>query len=212
MIFREVVQGLYKGTYVPGQRLVETDLTQRWGVSRGTVREALNRLAAEGIVSLSRHRGASIRILDRSEMQDIVAVMEMVIGMAARLSAKRINEGANRSLFLDSFNDLQAFANKPESFELLRARNRYFRTMAAIGGNRELQKLLQTMHVHVLRVQLRAVHESYVTERFTDYALMADAILAGNSRRAELVARRHIRATAAVVDEISDDYPNGLED
>ncbi len=212
MIFREVVQGLYKGSYVPGQRLVETDLTQRWGVSRGTVREALNRLAAEGIVSLSRHRGASIRILDRSEMQDIVAVMEMVIGMAARLSARRINEGVNRSVFLDSFNALQAFMGKPESFELLKARNRYFKTMALIGGNRELQKLLQTMHVHVLRVQLRAVHENFVTERFADYALMADVILAGDSRRAELVARRHIRATAAAVDKLPDDYPRKLSE
>ena len=74
LIFREIVQGLYNGTYVPGQRLVEVDLTQRWGVSRGTVREALNRLAAEGIVVLNRHRGAAIRVLNRAEMQDILAV------------------------------------------------------------------------------------------------------------------------------------------
>ena len=34
MIFREIVQGLYKGSYVPGQRLVEADLTAKWSVSR----------------------------------------------------------------------------------------------------------------------------------------------------------------------------------
>ena len=201
MIFREIVQGLYAGNYVPGQRLVETDLTERWGVSRGTVREAFNRLSAEGIIVLSRHRGARIRTLDRSEMQDILAVMEVVIGMAARLAAKHIDVGSNRDVFLESFDALQAFRNKPESFELLQARSRFFRTLALIGGNRELQSLLRKMHVHVLRVQLRAMHEGFVTEHFDDYTAIANAVLAGESRRAELVTRRHIRATGAVLNQ-----------
>lgn len=202
LIFREVVQGLYKGSYVPGQRLVEADLTQQWGVSRGTVREALNRLAAEGIVVLSRHRGAAIRVLDRSEMQDILAVLETMIGMAARLAAQRIDEGDNRPRFLETFEALLAYRSRPDSFELLRARNRFYRALATIGGNRELQRLLGRMHVHLLRVQLRALHEGLVTERFDDYGRIGEAVLAGNARRAELAARRHVRATGEVLERV----------
>lgn len=202
LIFREVVQGLYAGAYVPGQRLVESDLTQRWGVSRGTVREALNRLAAEGIVVLSRHRGAAIRVLERSEMQDLLAVLEMMIGMSARLAANRIDQDANRPQFLESFEALLAFRSRPDSFELLKARNRFYRTLAAAGGNKELQRLLGRMHVHLLRVQLRALHEGLVTERFEDYARIGDAVLAGDARRAELAARRHVRALGEVLDSV----------
>lgn len=202
LIFREVVQGLYNGSYVPGQRLVEADLTQRWGVSRGTVREALNRLAAEGIVVLSRHRGAAIRVLDRSEMQDTLAVLEVMIGMAARLAAKRIDDGGNRALFVESFEALLAFRSRPDSFELLRARNRFYRTLVAVGGNRELQRLLGRMHVHLLRVQLRALHEGVATARFEDYGRIGEAVLAGDPRRAELAARRHVRATGEVLERV----------
>jgi DNA-binding GntR family transcriptional regulator len=199
LIFREIVQGLYNGTYVPGQRLVEVDLTQRWGVSRGTVREALNRLAAEGIVVLNRHRGAAIRVLDRSEMQDILAVLEMMIGMAARLAARRINDGTNRTRFSESFEALLAFRSRPDSFELLQARNRFYRTLSVVGGNRELHALMSRMHVHLLRVQLRALHVGLVTERFEDYARIGDAVLAGDVRRAELAGRRHVRAMSEVL-------------
>jgi len=60
-----IVSGIRLGRFVPGQKLVEADLTESIGVSRGPVREALKRLAAEGIVSLTRHRGAYIRVLTR---------------------------------------------------------------------------------------------------------------------------------------------------
>jgi DNA-binding GntR family transcriptional regulator len=202
LIFREIIQGLYKGTYVPGQRLVEVDLTQKWGVSRGTVREALNRLAAEGIVVLSRHRGAAIRVLDVAEMQDILAVLEMMIGMAARLAAQRIGLDANRERFTESFEMLLGFRSRPDSMDLVRARNRFYRTLAAIGGNKELELLLSKVQVHLLRVQLRALHESLVVERFDDYNRIGDAVLAGDARRAELAARRHVRAMMDILDRV----------
>jgi DNA-binding GntR family transcriptional regulator len=202
LIFREVIQGLYKGIYVPGQRLVEVDLTQKWGVSRGTVREALNRLAAEGIVVLSRHRGAAIRVLDLVEMQDILAVLEIMIGMAARLAAQRIGQGSNRAHFTETFDSLMGFRSRPDSMDLVRARNRFYRALAAIGGNKELEGLLSRMHVHLLRVQLRALHESLVIERFDDYSHIGEAVLAGDARRAELAARRHVKAMMDILDKL----------
>ena len=204
MIFHEIVQGLYKGSYVPGQRLVEADLTKKWNVSRGTVREALNRLSAEGIVTLSRHRGAAIRVLDRAEMLDILDVLELLIGMAARLAARRIGEGTNRDRFTETFVALQQFRDQPASFELIRARNRFYRTMAAIGGNRELQDILGRMHVHLVRVQLQALHDNLMPDRFEDYSRVGEAVLAGDARRAEIAARRHVRNTGAVLSRVGD--------
>lgn len=203
MIFREIVQGLYKGSYVPGQRLVEADLTAKWNVSRGTVREALNRLSAEGIVTLSRHRGAAIRVLDAAEMRDILEVLEPLIGMAARLAAKRIDENDNRNRFKDAFDTLMSFRSLPASFDLIRARNRFYRTLAAIGGNKELQDILGRMHVHLVRVQLQALQDNLVTERFDDYGRVGQAVLAGDARRAELTARQHVRNTGALLNQIA---------
>jgi DNA-binding GntR family transcriptional regulator len=204
MIFREIVQGLYKGSYVPGQRLVEADLTAKWKVSRGTVREALNRLSAEGIVTLSRHRGAAVRVLDRAEIREILDVLELMIGMAARLAARHIDEANNRSRFEEVFEKLLAFRDQPASFDLIRARNRFYRTLAAIGGNRQLQDILGRIHVHLVRVQLQALQDNLVTDRFDDYSRVGQAVLAGEARRAEVAARLNVRNTGAVLDKIAD--------
>ncbi len=202
VIFRDIVKGLYNGTYVPGQRLVEADLTQKWGVSRGTVREALNRLSAEGIVVLNRHRGASIRVLTRDQMQDLLEVLETLIGMAARLAAKRIGDDGNAALFRDALETLIGFRSRPDSFDLLRARNRFYRALTTVGGNRELHSMLGRMQVHLLRVQLRALHAGLVTERFEDYDHIGSAVLAGDTRRAELAARKHVRAMATALEQV----------
>ena len=89
-VYTGVIQGLYEGRFAPGQRLVEADLSQMYGVSRNSVREALHRLAAERVVSLNLHRGAQIRLLTRREAQNILELLELLIGLSARLAAKEI--------------------------------------------------------------------------------------------------------------------------
>lgn len=203
LIFREIVRGLYLGTYVPGQRLVEADLTLKWGVGRGAVREAFNRLAAEGIVVLSRHRGAAIRTLDRAEMLALLEVLEVLFGMAARLAAKRIDEGLNRVQFRECYEALLAFRDRHNALDLLRARYRFYRILTSVGSNSVLQEMLGGVRVHLLRVQLRDLHEDIVRERFDDYQRIAEAVHVGETRRADLAARRHIRAMAVILKRVT---------
>jgi DNA-binding GntR family transcriptional regulator len=59
------------GAFRPGAALPETTLAQSLGVSRNTVREALRRLAADRLVSVEPHRGASVRTLTREDVADI---------------------------------------------------------------------------------------------------------------------------------------------
>jgi DNA-binding GntR family transcriptional regulator len=137
-------------------------------------------------------------------MRDILEMLEMMIGMAARLAAKRIQEGDNRARFAKVCEELQQLRDQPSSFELVGARNRFYRTLATIGGNRELQDMLGRMHVHLVRVQLQAMQENLSVDRFEDYCRVGEAVLAGDTRRAELAARRHVRNTGAVLDQIAD--------
>ncbi len=58
MVVTAINDAILRQRYSIGQRLVESDLTRDLKVSRGTVREALKKLSAEGVVQLSPHRGA----------------------------------------------------------------------------------------------------------------------------------------------------------
>lgn len=204
-IFRDVVRGLYEGRYVPGQRLVESDLTHTYGVSRSTVREALSRLAAERIVSVSRHRGAQIRHLSRSETNDMLALVELLIGLAARLAATAIDAPAAKERLSRALDHLLSFENRQDSFDLLRARNGFYRTLVEIGGNRELARVLPGMHVHLVRVHVRQHVVERPGERFSDYRALGKAVLAGDGRRAELAARRHVRCLAEALARVPDE-------
>jgi DNA-binding GntR family transcriptional regulator len=65
---RERIMG---GELAPGQRLVERDLVERYDVSRGTVRAALQRLEYDGLVKVEIHRGAFVRQLDQQALREL---------------------------------------------------------------------------------------------------------------------------------------------
>src|ERR1700723_3733451 len=71
----------------PGARLVESDLTTRFAVSRGPVREALRRLAAEGLIEHVPHRGALVRRLSPREIRELFQIRIELESLAARLAA-----------------------------------------------------------------------------------------------------------------------------
>ena len=98
-----IIRGIRAGVYVPGQRLIEADLTRDYQVSRGPVREALKRLAAEGVLTLTRHRGAYVRALSREEVRDSLMVLEALVGLMANLAAKRIAETDNAARMREAF-------------------------------------------------------------------------------------------------------------
>jgi DNA-binding GntR family transcriptional regulator len=213
-VFRGIVRGLYDGRYVPGQRLVEADLTSDFKVSRGSVREALNRLRAEGIVTLNLHRGAHIRSLTREEAFEIMDLLEVLIGLAARLAAQRIGLGGHRALLQGSIAALSDHERRAEFFEFVRARNAFYRALLEIAGSGELKRVLTSVHVNLIRVQSRTFEAESGSERnrLEDYRAIAAAVLAGDARRAETAARRHVRNVRALLSRLPrQTYPAGSD-
>lgn len=204
-IVREILRGLYRGRFVPGQKLIEADLTRDFGVSRGSVREALNRLAAEGVVTLTLHRGAYIRSLTRADVVELLSVMEVIVGLAARTAAQRINLPGNRALLDEAYNHLASFTEISDFLAYIRARNAYYRALITIGGNRELERVFGGMHVHLVRIQFQDHQPNRPDVRAKDYARMTAAIRAGAPDKAESVARQHIRQVAEGISSLPAD-------
>lgn len=72
------------GELAPGTHLVETDLSERLGISRGTLREAMRQLQQEGIVSAGPRGRLSVRTLDAQEVIDLFAVRAALEALAAQ--------------------------------------------------------------------------------------------------------------------------------
>lgn len=186
MLVRDILHGLSEGRYAPGQRLAEPDLVQQYGVSRSTVREALGRLVAGGVVAQAPHRGARIRRLSRRETRDLLRVTECLLGLAAREAAEAVAAGADPAPLAAAAAVLRDAPSESEAH----ARARYYRALVALGGNSELQRLLPALQIHLVRAQLRSLRSA---ESAPDaHAVIVAAIAGASVDIAEAEARAHV--------------------
>jgi DNA-binding GntR family transcriptional regulator len=85
-VYNAVLARIYRGDLPPAQRVRDTDLAVQLGVSRTPVREALLRLAREGVLDADMGRGFSVRPLDGNEMRETGAILSALEGLALQLS------------------------------------------------------------------------------------------------------------------------------
>lgn len=205
-VVEAIVRGIMQRRYVPGQRLVEADLTRELNVSRGTIREALKRLAAENIVKITPHRGAYIRALTRREVDELLVCLEVLTGLAASLAAQNIDRPGNRERFADVAEQLLQFqASGEDLYRNIRQRVDFYNAMLTVGGNRELARIMPLLQIHQFRTQFHAYHSGTDLEsHFSEYAEIVQAILEGDARRAERAMMRHIRNTGRRIQSLPD--------
>lgn len=80
------------GELPPGERLQETELSARFGVSRTPLREALKALSSEGLVTITPNRGASVAKLKPEELEETFPVMGALEGLAGELACVRATD------------------------------------------------------------------------------------------------------------------------
>ncbi|WP_404301327.1 GntR family transcriptional regulator [Alicycliphilus denitrificans] len=190
-VFHGIVQGLAQQRFVPGQRLVEVDLAAQFGVSRASVREALQRLAAEGLVELFRNKGAAIRTLSPQETLEVLDVAERMTGLLARSAARAIAAGAPRKPIEAALAQLHEADRGQDQDTFAGARRGLYRALLATSGSRELRRLLPSIHMPIVYAQHRPATLQQV--RMRDYQAMCQAILAGDEAAADAAGMQHVR-------------------
>ena len=208
-VIREVVAGLYDGRFQPGQRLIEAQLTVRCGVSRGSVREAFNSLAAMGILELTQQRGAQVKVLSLREAIDMLEVFEALDVLAARRAAQRIGRPGARALLSDALDRLMAFDASANTIDHDAARDHFYAILTRIGGNLELKRMLQGVRGHLFRIQFRTILRAADKRRHSDYRRIAESVLTGKPSAAEAAVRAHVRRAIDALEKFSDMGPTG---
>lgn len=195
-VAESITEGLLRREYSIGQRLVEVDLTERLGVSRSTVREALKILASRGVVEIVPHRGATIRGLTSAEVGNLLDVLDVLIGLAARLAAEKIDLGDNRPRFRLAAEPLVKSDLPIDLDSALSERATFYQTMFDIADSEEVNRAMPTWRAHLFRNQFYAVLTKGDLGAMTgEFRQITDAILAGDSIKAEKSARRHLQKT-----------------
>lgn len=90
-VFNTLRQRILKGTYKPGERLMEIHLAEQLGVSRTPIREAIRMLELEGLVKMIPRKGAQVASISREDLQDVLEVRKALDTLAVKLACMRIS-------------------------------------------------------------------------------------------------------------------------
>ena len=207
-VVEAINRGIMMRRYGPGHRLIEADLAVSLSVSRSTIREALKQLAVQGVVRINPHRGAEIRPLSRLEAENLVQVLEVLCGLAARLAAEHINDSSeDRERFILAADALSGDeASLMSNDQFVAARRAYYVAMFAIAQNPELDRLMPVPQIHLFRSQFQSyLKPRDIADMRREYRDISDAILASKVDPAETRMRQHMRRTIDRLDTIDAD-------
>jgi DNA-binding GntR family transcriptional regulator len=181
----------------PGARLVESELTLRFDVSRGPVREALRRLAAEGLIEHLPHRGALVRRLSRAEMRELFQIRVELEALAARLAAETDDDG-RRTAFRKAIEPI--FDDSPrQSCEYIAENAAFHDAILTLAGNRQLRDLAIRLQLPLIMAQVGDVLTPTVLESSVrEHRAIANAILQRDPRGAASALRAHLERAAAL--------------
>lgn len=197
VVFQGILRELEAHTLVPGQRLVEADLATHFGVGRNSVREALQRLAGEGVIELSRHKGAAIRSLSLQDTLDVLDVAERMLALLARTAVRGRHAPSAADSLTQTLEQLSAADQAQDGVAFARARRRFYRILLDMGGNQELKRLFPTILMPVVHAQHRV--PSLRQMRLADYQAIAQAVLNGDPDQAERAAATHVHNVRATI-------------
>ena len=191
-----IKDGLRAGRYAPGQRLIESDLCAQTQSSRSSVREAMRRLAAEGLVELEHHKGARVRALGIGEVLDLYQVREALEGLAAKLAARNIDRPGNRERLVsleETFD--RNFDGSPSRY--MTYNMAFHRLIIDLADNARLTQLFEQLELPGLLALLHVVVEPPpVAVSRAEHRPIVEAILNGREAGASAAMRAHIGHTA----------------
>ena len=137
-----ILEAIDVGIYKPSDRLVESDLAERFGVSRTPIREALQRLETQSLLERD-GRSLIVASLDHNQMAELYVVRRELEGLAAKLAARHATE-EEISVLRDMVASDDALVGDP--IALSKANRRFHEQIHLASHNRYLVQQLNLVH------------------------------------------------------------------
>ena len=179
-------------TMAPGERIIEKDLCAEMTVSRTPLREAINRLALEGLVVVTPFRGYAVAPLTVRAFEELCEVRRIVERDAAALAAQRATPEQIATLSAES--ELSYTPGHPETYgAYLRANSRFHRSLVRCTGNSLLESMVTSAldrHQRPLYLGLDVGMDAEEATR--EHREMVDAIEKRDAARAGAIMAAHV--------------------
>jgi len=183
------------GAFVPGERLVEEQITKRFQISRAPVREALRLLAEQGLVEHLPRRGVRVTTYSDRDFDELFAVRNALEHFAASLIAQRPHAELNLADLTSALDSLEAAASADNRLAASDAHRAFHLAVVALSGSRQLlltyEPLIVKLQLYMAANLRREADSTSPSEGVGRHRRLFDALVSGDSERIDRELARH---------------------
>jgi DNA-binding GntR family transcriptional regulator len=198
-VYLQLRADLLSGVYRPNEKLRAEDLRKRFNIGSSPIREALNRLLAEGFVSLEEQKGFSVAPVSGEELQELVRARILIDGAAIRESIRTYDTGWEEGLVLAlhrltrvARRTADTAADDPEWERLHRA---FHCALGAGCGSRQLSRVSEQLFDAAERYRLLAASELSPRNELEEHRAITQACLERRPDEAVRLLEEHYSHT-----------------
>lgn len=189
----EIERMIVDGEFTPNERINENGLAQRFGVSRGPIREACSALAALGLIQIIPNRGFFVRELSEAEAHEVSEARAGVFACMAMLLAERItdSEVARLRALVDRMDEISAGGGEVSDYYAVNLE--FHSELARMCGNGRLAQIYLGLarELHIQRYRALSSDDVLPVSNAEHRAIL-DALAARDPAAAFAAGRRHI--------------------
>lgn len=189
-VYRNLVDSIANGSIPPGTELKEQHLAKQMNVSATPVREAIRRLASDGLVDIIPYHGAVVRALDQQEISDAYACREALEHLAVTECIQNLDEQDIQNLY----DLIERYRQASDSTDIFTASQQFDSYLYSLAGNQILRNLLDMLKGIISRD--RKYSSSNVERRhaiYEEHKLIIQALEARDVAAAQQAISTHIR-------------------
>ncbi|MFI7540298.1 GntR family transcriptional regulator [Actinoplanes sp. NPDC049599] len=191
-VLTELRAAILRGEFAPRQRLIETELVERYATSRFVLRNALTTLANEGLVELQPNRGARVREISVDEAIEITEIRRAVEGLAAARAAERITDAEIAELRALGA-EMTAVVQRADMLRYSELNAQLHATVRAIARHSSATKIIEQLNGQMVRHQFRlSLVPGRPSVSLPEHLAVIEAVCARDPAAAEAAMRAHL--------------------
>ncbi|MCF0141058.1 MAG: GntR family transcriptional regulator [Mogibacterium sp.] len=209
LVYLELKHKILTGEIESQTRLMEIDLAEKMNVSRTPIREAIHRLADDGLVKLEARKGAYVANISIKDMLDVFEVREDMEGFTAYLATQRITD--EQKFKLDEIAKRYEAATKRNDKEaVIELDEEFHNFIVACCNNETLAELVKYVQELSLRFRYLYYDDFSLYEGTAEqHNRIAEAIVSGDADKARKEADEHVKTLKTFVIELGEKIESG---
>lgn len=194
IVFQTLRRAILMGDLEPGERLMELQLTEKLGVSRTPIREAIRKLELEGLVTMVPRRGAEVAQISAKNLKDVLEVRVALDSLAVRLACERITPEGIEELkrackdFENATKEKEVDATKVAQADVA-----FHDVISRVTGNERLLQMIFNLSEQMYRYRFEYIKErSYHDRLVKEHENLCRYIEARDEEKAVEEVTKHI--------------------